>query len=116
MLIRNAQAATSHLRIMDELLSVLNGSGASSADVVIDSPVKKTDFGIYASAQLYSRGRQYALQLSCQSFCLSVCDNRPGVHCNLGLTGGGGTMVVFFLKYRGRASKPHSGPLAKYPK
>jgi len=35
--------------------------------------------------------------------CFSVSDNRPGASCNLGLTGGG-TTEVLFLKHRGGAS------------
>jgi len=38
------------------------------------------------------------------SFCLTVCDNRPGAYCNLGLTGRGSNGGVF-LEAQGRASK-----------
>jgi len=40
----------------------------------------------------------------CLSVLMSVSDKRPGTHCNLGLTGVGGAIEMFFLKHKERAS------------
>jgi len=64
------------------------------------------------------RSRQYAIRWQCLSFCLSVCDNRPGASCNLGLPVGEQQRRFCWSTGEGfqKNYELHSGLLAKYPK